>query len=325
MIHLDCACTPLAPGRERTSLCCPCCFEWRRALVDFFELGAYNGVDFSNTLILEKCFGWTGLLIEANSDNFAQLEHSGRSAVLKHSAICAGQGRQGETTNITKAGGAVAGQVESMSARFVATQRRGDDLTQETVPCQSLTSLVKQSFPMASPIDFLSLDVEGAEYEVLKHAHPRMFSVVLVETEGGSVEKNEAVHSLLLSSGLVLSREVRVPSSSVYVRPELQLTPSHARPFLPPALLIPGAQPGYCAATREGQRGDCDAGERGSWRISRFRKFNVSSCVHRCRWECKQCRYVTVSLQTNDCSWYSSCDFQQLKDAGMDHQSLPVF
>ena len=172
MIHLDCACTPLAPGRERTSLCCPCCFEWRRALVDFFELGAYNGVDFSNTLILEKCFGWTGLLIEANSDNFAQLEHSGRSAVLKHSAICAGQGRQGETTNITKAGGAVAGQVESMSARFVATQRRGDDLTQETVPCQSLTSLVKQSFPMASPIDFLSLDVQGAEYEVLKHCSP---------------------------------------------------------------------------------------------------------------------------------------------------------
>ena len=122
----------------------------------FVELGAYTGNDFSNTLVLERCFGWRGLLIEANSENFAQLEHSGRSALLRHSAICAGQGKRGQTTNITKVGGAVAGQVGTMSAQFVATQRRGDDLTQEAVPCQSLTSLVKQS-SVTLPIDFLSL------------------------------------------------------------------------------------------------------------------------------------------------------------------------
>jgi len=171
----------------------------------------------------------------------------------------------------------------------------------------------------------LAADVEGAEYEVLKHTDARMFSVVLVETEGGSVGKNQAVHSLLLSSGLVLSNEVQVPSSSIYMRPELQLTSNHAQPFLPPALLIPGSQPGYCAMTRDKSRGDCDAGEKGSWRISRFRNFNVSSCIHRCRWECKRCRYISVSLRSNDCSWYASCDLQQLNDAGMDHQSLHVF
>ena len=69
----------------------------------------------------------------------------------------------------------------------------------------------------------LAADVEGAEYEVLKNANPRAFSVVLVETQGGSREKNRAVHQLLTSSGLQVSSAVRVPSSSVYVRPELQL------------------------------------------------------------------------------------------------------
>ena len=56
----------------------------------FVELGAYTGIDFSNTLVLERCFGWTGLLIEANSQNFKKLAHSGRSATLRRSAICAG-------------------------------------------------------------------------------------------------------------------------------------------------------------------------------------------------------------------------------------------
>ena len=122
----------------------------------FVELGAYTGVEFSNTLVLEKCFGWSGLLIEANSDNYRLLQRSGRSAVLRRSAICAGGGLLGRTVNITKAGGAVAGQMGAMSAKFLATERKGDDLTTEAVPCQSLTSLIKQS-SLSMPIHLLSL------------------------------------------------------------------------------------------------------------------------------------------------------------------------
>ena len=134
----------------------------------------------------------------------------------------------------------------------------------------------------------LAADVEGAEYEVLKNANPRAFSVVLVETQGGSREKNRAVHQLLTSSGLQVSSEVRVPSSSVYVRPELQLT--IAQQVLPPALRMSGARPGHCGATIDRDPGNCNAGDKGSWRISRFRKFNVSSCIHRCKFECPRCR-----------------------------------
>ena len=165
----------------------------------------------------------------------------------------------------------------------------------------------------------LAADVEGAEYEVLKNANPRAFSVVLVETQGGSREKNRAVHQLLTSSGLQVSSEVRVPSSSVYVRPELQLT--IAQPVLPPALRMSDARPGHCGATIDRDPGNCNAGDKGSWRISRFRKFNVSSCIHRCKFECPRCRYISVSLQAHDCSWYASCDLERL-ELGTDHQSI---
>ena len=176
------------------------------------------------------------------------------------------------------------------------------------------------------------VDVEGAEFEVLKHAHPRVFSVVMVETQGGSREKNKAVHELLLASGLEVSREFQVPSSSVFVQPGLQpapATPNGRAPAdtaVPAAMLLPGAQPGYCAATKARDAGDCNTGEKGAWRISRFRPLNVSGCLHRCRSECAQCRYVTVSLQAHDCSWYASCDLERLSYAGngADHQSLAV-
>lgn len=169
----------------------------------------------------------------------------------------------------------------------------------------------------------LEADVEGAEYEVLKHADARAFSVVLVETQGGSREKNSAVHRLLRSSGLEISREVHLFSNSVYVRPELQ---EGGRATVPPGLLLPGAQPGFCGPRKAPDGGDCDTGDRGSWRMSRFRNFNVSSCLQRCQMECARCQYVSVSLLGHDCSWWASCDLGQLWTQGRKatYQSLRV-
>lgn len=169
----------------------------------------------------------------------------------------------------------------------------------------------------------LVADVEGAEYEVLKHADARAFSVVLVETQGGSREKNSAVHRLLRSSGLEISREVRSFSNGVYVRPELQ---KGRRALVPPGMLLPGAQPGFCGPRKAPDEGDCDTGDRGSWRLSRFRRFNVSSCLHRCERECARCRYVSISLLGHDCSWWASCDLDRLWTQGRKgtYQSLLV-
>ena len=35
----------------------------------FVEIGALDGVSLSNTLMLERCFGWGGLLVEASPKN----------------------------------------------------------------------------------------------------------------------------------------------------------------------------------------------------------------------------------------------------------------
>lgn len=54
----------------------------------FVELGANDGISGSNTLMLERCFNWTGLLVEGNPHTFAKLRRARRRATAIHSSVC---------------------------------------------------------------------------------------------------------------------------------------------------------------------------------------------------------------------------------------------
>ena len=82
----------------------------------FVELGALDGRRFSNTLMLEQCFGWSGVLIEPEPSNFKALNQSGRAACKLHSAVCRGQG----TVKFTSRPGELAGQVDVLSKAYSA-------------------------------------------------------------------------------------------------------------------------------------------------------------------------------------------------------------
>ena len=127
----------------------------------FVELGALDGLTYSNTVALERCFNWTGLLIEANPSNFARLELSGRRAKMVHSAVCAGGG----VVNISASSGA--------TSRVVS---KG-----VSVPCRPLPELMADAG--LNGATFLSLDVEGSEGVVLDTVQDigATFSFALVE------------------------------------------------------------------------------------------------------------------------------------------------
>ena len=79
----------------------------------FVELGALDGIAFSNTYILERCFGWRGLLIEGNPASFAKLRESGRASTFLHSAVCGAS--DPPFVEFTVDGGPVAGQVGQLT------------------------------------------------------------------------------------------------------------------------------------------------------------------------------------------------------------------
>jgi len=65
---------------------------------------------------------------------------------------------------------------------------------------------------------------------------------------------------------------------------------------------------GHCGVTRDGDEGDCNSGDSGSWQLARKLRSSWQrashSCVRRCE-RCARCRFV--SLQYGECSWYATC------------------
>src|ERR1700755_589614 len=53
----------------------------------FIEAGAFDGETFSNTLNLEKEFGWSGLLIEPNPFQYQLLARKNRKAYLANCCL----------------------------------------------------------------------------------------------------------------------------------------------------------------------------------------------------------------------------------------------
>ena len=143
----------------------------------FVELGAYDGITSSNTLVLEKCHGWRGVLIEGNPTNYRFLASSGRNASrLVHSAVSSRC--HGGMSNFTTLKGEVSGIAEVMAARLQGNRylyKAANPHHFVKVPCKRLSTILDESLAhlskIAAPLrsfDFFSLDTEGTEDVVLE-------------------------------------------------------------------------------------------------------------------------------------------------------------
>lgn len=79
-----------------------------------------------------------------------------------------------------------------------------------------------------------------------------------------------------------------------------------------------GVLNGFCAITTDA--GSCDHGEKGTIQLSQLLahvdqphhwKKALKACRRFCS-DCANCNYVTLSISQNDCSWYRSCDLNNL-------------
>lgn len=195
----------------------------------FTELGAYDGITGSQSYLLEKCFGWTGVLIEASLQNFYKLNQTQRSRRThkEHSAVCNGTG----TLDVMGGRGSVAGVASDFAKSFARQWKRahsdcGGMPCVSKVPCRPLPSIIEDAgFPR---VTFLSLDVEGGEEKVLQTVRPEHdtfpFDVVMVEADRHNHRKNARVQSMLHTWGLIQYPIQQLPGSTnqVYARPAIR-------------------------------------------------------------------------------------------------------
>ena len=117
----------------------------------FLECGAFDGETASNTLSLEREYGWSGYLIEPIPDLYTQVVRKNRNVTSLNACISA------ETKET------LVNVMSKEQESKIMEQARPDTVQ---VPCFKFTSIMS-AFKLQS-IDYFSLDVEGFELAVLK-------------------------------------------------------------------------------------------------------------------------------------------------------------
>ena len=127
----------------------------------FLEMGALDGVKFSNTKFFEDTMGWSGVLIEPVPSAFASLRIHRPHCALFQCAVSATEG----VLDIYEHG-ALSSVKENTTEEFYNCWHDGKNMRLIQVPARRLDSILHEAG--VRHIDFWSLDVEGSEFEALQ-------------------------------------------------------------------------------------------------------------------------------------------------------------
>ena len=161
----------------------------------FVEFGAADGVSLSNSYLLEKEFGWSGILCEPGR-NWHKALKKNRSCVIEFRCVYSKTGERisfsenylGELSGITE----------------FTPETEGGILNKTTSSYQvetiSLLDLL-DSHNAPKHIDFLSVDTEGSEFEILNAFDFSKYSFGAISVEHNYTPTREKVKALLESKG----------------------------------------------------------------------------------------------------------------------------
>lgn len=162
----------------------------------FVEFGATNGLDLSNTYLLEHKFSWTGILAEPAKVWHEDLQHNRPKAVIE--SLCVWKDSNSELVfNET--------QDPELSTVDAFSQVDGHKKarlsgTRYAVKTISLGDMLrKHNAP--KHIDYLSIDTEGSEFEILDSFNFNEYSFGIITVEHNYTEQRDQLYRLLTKNG----------------------------------------------------------------------------------------------------------------------------
>jgi FkbM family methyltransferase len=163
----------------------------------FVEFGATDGIHINNTLLLEREYGWTGILAEPNPVWHKSLQENRTAAVEKkcvHSV--SGEWLEFMNTDAPELSGIVNKDTGGAARKL---GMKGGVIKVETI---SLNDLL-ENHHAPTQIDFMSIDTEGWEHEILRTFDFKKWDVRLFCIEKGPVQKDQAIDHMMKENGYV--------------------------------------------------------------------------------------------------------------------------
>ena len=164
----------------------------------FVEFGATNGVTMSNTYLLEKHYGWTGILAEPNPDFHERLDRE-RDCNISHKCVYSSTGEHVPFLCTEKG---MYSRIKSINPDDHNEDRMRLDPEEVMVETVSLNDLLDE-YNAPDTVDFMSVDTEGSELEILQAFD---FSKRMVKTftiEHNFTPMRAAIHELMTTKGYV--------------------------------------------------------------------------------------------------------------------------
>ena len=162
----------------------------------FVEIGAYDGIALSNTYALERYLGWNGICVEPLSSRYADLIKN-RTARCCNLAVY----NQSDLTlvfDIEGNAGMLSGISSHIDCHKAIVNQNKKTITMKTI---SLNHLLER-YNAPNFIEYLSLDTEGSEYEILKTLDFNKWKFGIIDVEHNYVEpRRTMIKTLLLRNG----------------------------------------------------------------------------------------------------------------------------
>lgn len=161
----------------------------------FVEFGATNGINLSNTYLLETEFGWDGILAEPAVCWQHDLKLN-RKAAIEERCVWSSSGGWIEF-NETVSPELSTIDTCSYSDLHSADRKKGKRYSVETI---SINDLLRE-YKAPRHIDYLSIDTEGSEFEILSSLDFERYSFGVITCEHNFTKMREKIHALLKSHG----------------------------------------------------------------------------------------------------------------------------
>ncbi|MDH3943092.1 MAG: FkbM family methyltransferase [Anaerolineae bacterium] len=165
----------------------------------FIDVGAFDGVYLSNTYLFEL-MGWEGICIEPHPSSFEKCKENRPNSICIHAA-CVGDNSIEQITFYSEELGFLSGlsnREEELRKRYKGRNKNFAGYEEILVPSFTLNDILT-SQNQYSPIDFVSIDVEGAEIDVLKGFDIQKYQPSVLLIEANTYEEEIALDNYLLN------------------------------------------------------------------------------------------------------------------------------
>lgn len=166
----------------------------------FLDVGASDGISENNTFLMERFYNWKGICCECDPRDIEKLSQN-RSCFIVDSPIYK---NSGELVDFEIH---CANHLSGIAGYQLEKYRRSDSKVVRMSSINLMDCLKRFNAPTV--IDYMSLDTEGTEYEILSSFDFNKYKINYIGVEHNSQEpKRTDIRNLLIANGYVFNRSV---------------------------------------------------------------------------------------------------------------------